>query len=699
MRINKTLGTGLVAVLLSSIVMIVVPVNAMPAQAIWVEPTIIHNLNVGDTFIIDVMVNITDPPGVATGMFGFEYKLFWNTSIQLTSCTTRIPGGWGSPNGFLVKNQTGVWPGPSLPEKIGLGYHWYSYTCLTGPVFTGVMSLCTYTFKYNLKGNYVLDLHDIKIADDTATLISPLGVYDGYVTPPVHNINTGLSYLTIQDAIDAPETWNGHTLLVDAGTYYEHVVVNKRLSIIGENKYNTVIDGNGTGNVINITVNDVRIAEFTIQNSGLGYPDSGIFVHDSHGNNISQNIISANVFGIHLNSSGDNIIDGNKVSLNSDSGIVLDASSHNTLVNNDLLNNDDAGIRLYNSNNNSIVENNVLGNWKGIKLYTSLHNTLEGNDVSNNDYGIELTGSSSNNTLIGNTVSNNDYGIELTGSSSNNTLIGNTVSNNDYGVYFESSNNTISENDIPNNWIGIELYASSYNSISGNNITAKSGSPILGYGIELYISSNNSISGNNIKDNVVSGIGVHGSSNNSIYGNNINNNEDGIVFTSSSYNIISGNNVANNEDGIQLDSSSNNSIYHNNFKDNTEQAYSSNSTNVWDDGYPSGGNFWSDHNPPDVYSGHYQNETGRDKIGDILYIIGGNNTDRYPLIYPYGYVPTIDVNNDGLIDIVDIVFIALAFGSKPGDPNWNPYADLNQDGIVDIVDIVMIAIHFGETYP
>ena len=95
----------------------------------------------------------------------------------------------------------------------------------------------------------------------------------------------------------------------------------------------------------------------------------------------------------------------------------------------------------------------------------------------------------------------------------------------------------------------------------------------------------------------------------------------------------------------------------------------------------------------------YQNETGRDGIGDIPYIIDGNNRDNYPLIYPYGCVPTIDLNNDGLIDIVDIVTVALAFGSKPGDPNWNPIVDLNQDGIMDIVDVVMVAIHFGEKDP
>ncbi|MFQ5999426.1 MAG: PKD domain-containing protein [Candidatus Bathyarchaeia archaeon] len=57
-----------------------------------------------------------------------------------------------------------------------------------------------------------------------------------------------------------------------------------------------------------------------------------------------------------------------------------------------------------------------------------------------------------------------------------------------------------------------------------------------------------------------------------------------------------------------------------------------------------------------------------------------------------------DINGDGTVDIVDIVTIALAFGSSPGDPNWNPDADLNGDGTVDIIDIVMAAIHFGETW-
>jgi len=176
----------------------------------------------------------------------------------------------------------------------------------------------------------------------------------------------------------------------------------------------------------------------------------------------------------------------------------------------------------------------------------------------------------------------------------------------------------------------------------------------------------------------------------------------GILLYDSSNNSIIGNNItANNNEGIFLQWSSSNSIYHNNFINNTDQVhnFSPNFANTWDDGYPSGGNYWSDHNPPDTYSGTYQNETGSDKMGDTPYVIDADNVDRYPLIYPFGYVPSPDLNNDGVVDKLDLVTIALAYGSIPGMPIWNPYADLNQDGIIDIFDLVTAANHYGETYP
>jgi len=124
----------------------------------------------------------------------------------------------------------------------------------------------------------------------------------------------------------------------------------------------------------------------------------------------------------------------------------------------------------------------------------------------------------------------------------------------------------------------------------------------------------------------------------------------------------------------------------------------SNLVNTWDNGYPSGGNYWCDYAGGDLYSGPYQNESGSDGIGDTPYIMDASNMDRYPLIYPFGYVPSPDVNNDGIVDILDLVRIALAYGAIPGTPIWNAYVDLNQDSIIDLFDLVIIAVNFGKTY-
>ena len=93
---------------------------------------------------------------------------------------------------------------------------------------------------------------------------------------PVHNLNTGLNYTTIQEAINANETLNGNTILVEDGTYYEHVVVNKSLTLVGENRDSTIVDGNGTGPAFTLNANNVSLISFTATNAGLAVVDSRI---------------------------------------------------------------------------------------------------------------------------------------------------------------------------------------------------------------------------------------------------------------------------------------------------------------------------------------------------------------------------------------------------------------------------------------
>ena len=218
----------------------------------------------------------------------------------------------------------------------------------------------------------------------------------------------------------------------------------------------------------------------------------------------------------------------------------------------------------------------------------------------------------------------NYNGIDLSGRS-NITIKNMKMTKFYYGIWlYWSSNNNISENKIENNVFGIKLPDSSNNIISGNNIINN------GCGIMLVCSSSNNISRNNIT-----------------------NNGHGITLSCSSNNNISRNDIiTNNYEGIWLASSLNNIIYHNNFIDNTDQVFSYASTNIWDDGYPSGGNYWSDYNGTDLFSGLYQNETGSDGIGDTPYVIDENNVDRYPLMRPWS--PSINATVDVFPNVLNL---------------------------------------------
>jgi nitrous oxidase accessory protein NosD len=85
-----------------------------------------------------------------------------------------------------------------------------------------------------------------------------------------HNVDSGLNYATIQEAINATQTVDGNTITVDAGTYYEHVIVDKRLKLVGAGQGLTIVDGNGTGSVISVSASDSRVSGFTVQNGLWG---------------------------------------------------------------------------------------------------------------------------------------------------------------------------------------------------------------------------------------------------------------------------------------------------------------------------------------------------------------------------------------------------------------------------------------------
>ena len=227
---------------------------------------------------------------------------------------------------------------------------------------------------------------------------------------PVHNIDTGLDYETIQDAIDAAETLEGHAIQVDAGIYCEHVTVDKSLKLVGEDRSTTIIDGGETGTVVLITANNVHINGFTLRNSGLHFDDKGICLDHSDSTIISGNIIKNNTWGVWLEYAEDNIVSENTIQNSTFGGIYLGDSTNNSISLNTITNNTLYGMWLERSDNNAIIGNVMIWNEIGISLaIDSNDNTVRGNTIKENNEGIHLF--SSFNDIYENTVASNLYGI------------------------------------------------------------------------------------------------------------------------------------------------------------------------------------------------------------------------------------------------------------------------------------------------
>jgi len=295
--------------------------------------------------------------------------------------------------------------------------------------------------------------------------------YDGN-TLYVGGNGTG-NYSKIQDAID--DANDGDTVFVydDSAPYYENVVVNKSINLIGENRDTTVIDGGGSGDVVWVKADWVNISGFTIRNG-----NDGIYT-DSNCNTITgDNIISNEDDGIKLRESDFNIITGNNISENRGDGVYITDSYKNNLSLNTINNNNAYGIRLSESLNGSVFKNTILHNrYSGIVIGLSSNIIIEKNAISESFYddyngeGIVLI-DSWNISISYNYLSDNINGILIINSSWNHIFHNIITNNSRRGIYFwafPSHYNMIERNDITNNNCGVLLKDSSYNEIIYNN--------------------------------------------------------------------------------------------------------------------------------------------------------------------------------------------------------------------------------------
>ena len=233
------------------------------------------------------------------------------------------------------------------------------------------------------------------------------------------------NYTKIQDAID--DSKDGNTVFVfdDSSPYYENLVIDKSINLIGENKDNTIIDGEGKEEIAMIVLKEdgITVQGFTIKNgshhNGTGW-GVGIKVLSDFAV-IRDNIVTQNSAGIYLGEiqqryANNSIIQENIITKNREFGIYVHFSYDNIITENIITSNKYHGIFLcWETGNNLVTSNNVsLHEQIGIWISSTDENTIQHNSIRDNREGVIIS-SSCKNKVIENNIYNNKINAMVNG--------------------------------------------------------------------------------------------------------------------------------------------------------------------------------------------------------------------------------------------------------------------------------------------
>jgi nitrous oxidase accessory protein len=269
------------------------------------------------------------------------------------------------------------------------------------------------------------------------------------------------NYTSIQEAID--NSTSGDTIFVYAGTYAQNVDTKlKKITLLGEDRDTTIIQGQTTNPVVRIGNSDTSIAGFTL----MGNTDETIILVANLCENvvISNNLIKDGMYGIDLSITTSRItISDNTIMDNIYIGIQLKTSTYNLIQENSIENNGAQGIDVsLNSHHNSILNNSITGNGEeglAINGLASTGNTIQGNDISDNKLGIRFLSGAGTNEVTGNNIEGNAMEGLMLQSSSENTIERNNFIDNKRQATFKLSSRNVWDANYWSTWIGVKLSA------------------------------------------------------------------------------------------------------------------------------------------------------------------------------------------------------------------------------------------------
>ena len=163
----------------------------------------------------------------------------------------------------------------------------------------------------------------------------------------------------------------GQVLKPLPGTYKGSLTINKAIILDGGNE--VILDGDTSGTVLTILGDGAIVRNLRIINSGVSHDQvsSGILIEADHVT-VENNQLDNVLFGIHLKSANNNLIQSNDIS---------SIETEHTLMG--------EGIRLWNSVSNRIQNNRII-EARDILVTNSPHNYFINNEITRCRIGIEL---------------------------------------------------------------------------------------------------------------------------------------------------------------------------------------------------------------------------------------------------------------------------------------------------------------------